>query len=84
MGLPIVTTYANGDEGIIENGKSGFMVPPNDPFELANKTIFLLRDDEIRKNMSQYNRDKAEKEYDLTVIADQWKQLYDESLRVAK
>jgi glycosyltransferase involved in cell wall biosynthesis len=82
MGLPIVTTYANGNEGIIENGKNGFMVEPNDPFELADKTIFLLKDDEIRKNMSQYNRDKAKKEYDLTVIADQWTQLYEESLSV--
>jgi phosphatidylinositol alpha-1,6-mannosyltransferase len=82
MGLPIVTTYANGNEGIIENGKNGFMVTPNDPSELANKTIFLLRDDEIRKSMSQYNRDKAEKEYDWTVIVDQWTQLYEESLPV--
>jgi len=84
MGLPIVTTLAGGNEGIIENGKNGFMVEPNDSFELANKTIFLLRNDEIRKSMSPRNRDKAEKEYDLTVIAGQWTKLYKESLRVAK
>jgi glycosyltransferase involved in cell wall biosynthesis len=71
MGLPIVPTYANGNLGLIENGKNRFIVEPSDPFELTNKTIFLLRDDEIRKSLSQCNRDRAEREYDLAVIADQ-------------
>lgn len=80
MGLPIVTTYAHGNEDIIENGKNGFMVEPNDPDKLAEKIIFLLTNDEIRKDIGRYNRKEAVEKYDWDNIVKRWKELYYEAL----
>ena len=80
MGLPIVTTYAHGNEDIIENGKNGFMVEPNNPDKLAEKIIFLLVNDEIRNEIARHNREEAVEKYDLNNIARRWKELYCEVL----
>lgn len=76
MSLPIVTTYAHGNEDIIENGKNGFMVEPNNSDKLAEKIIFLLTNDEIRIGIARHNREEAVKKYDLNNIARRWKELY--------
>lgn len=81
MGLPIVTTYAHGNEDLIENGKNGFMVEPNNPDKLAEKIIYLLINDEIRNDISIHNRKEAVDKYDLNNIARRWKELYREVLQ---
>ena len=80
MGLPIVTTYAHGNEDIIENGKNGFMVEPNNSNKLAEKIIFLLTNDEIRNDIARHNREEAVEKYDLNNIARRWNESYCEVL----
>lgn len=81
MGLPIVTTYAHGNEDIIENEKNGFMVEPNNSDKLAEKIIYLLINDEIRNDIARHNREEAVEKYDLNNIARRWKELYCEVLQ---
>ena len=80
MGLPIVTTYAHGNEDIIENGKNGFMVEPNDPDKLAEKMIYLLNNEEIRRKIGELNRKEAVEKYDWSNIAKRVKNIYIEIL----
>ena len=81
MGLPIVTTYAHGNEDIIENGKNGFMVEPNNPDKLAEKIIYLLNNEEIRRKIGKLNRKEAVEKYDWKNIARRVQNIYEMVLK---
>ncbi len=43
-GLPAIGTRVGGIPDVIEDGKTGFLVPPEDPHSAAQKILELLRD----------------------------------------
>lgn len=57
-GLPIVTENCSQPPEIhyLINGRNGFIVPQNDITELRNKILYLLENDEIRKEFSRNAR----------------------------
>ncbi|MHA2325823.1 MAG: glycosyltransferase family 4 protein, partial [Promethearchaeota archaeon] len=69
---PIIVTKVGANPYIVEDGKSGFMVPPNDPISLAKKIEFVLE-----------NHDKVEKvietaaieikKYDKNIVGENYK-----------
>jgi glycosyltransferase involved in cell wall biosynthesis len=50
-GLSCVVTDVGGNQEIIENGKTGYIVPPQDPKSLAEKIIFLLKNKETAERI---------------------------------
>lgn len=66
--LPCVSTTEGGIPGIIDEGKTGFLVPKHDAETLANKIEFLLTDSALRKRMGEAGREKFEKEFTLEVF----------------
>jgi glycosyltransferase involved in cell wall biosynthesis len=56
MGLPIVTTPVGAIPEIIEDGRNGFLIQPGDHRALADRTIQLLDDPELRVQMSKENK----------------------------
>ncbi len=42
MGKPVIATNHGGSKEILVNGKTGYLVPPEDHIELANKIEYLL------------------------------------------
>jgi glycosyltransferase involved in cell wall biosynthesis len=58
-GLPAVVSDIPGNHEWIQNGRNGFLVPTKDSETLADKIIFLLENDDIRKPMSSYNSELA-------------------------
>lgn len=55
---------------IIEEGKTGFLVPPNDYKELANKIILLLEDENLMKKMGESGRDRVERYFTWDKVVD--------------
>jgi len=55
-GLVPVVTEGGDNRHWITDGENGFIIPLRDPEILAEKVIFLLRDDEIRKQFAKMNR----------------------------
>lgn len=53
---PIVTDVADNKKWI-KNGENGFVIPLKDPNVLAEKIIYLLRDEGVRKNFGKINRE---------------------------
>lgn len=66
--LPCVSTTEGGIPGIIDDGKTGFLVPKHDAETLAEKIQTLLSDAALRQRMGEAGREKYEKEFTLEVF----------------
>mgnify|MGYP002774841331 FL=1 len=66
--LPCVSTTEGGIPGIIDEDKTGFLVPKHDAETLAEKIQTLLSDADFRQRMGEAGREKFEKEFTLEVF----------------
>lgn len=74
-GLPIICSRVRGNTDLIENGKGGYLVQPNDANEFKSKMIKLIDNSELRKDMISYNLAKVKK-YDTKAILEKMNILY--------
>lgn len=74
--VPIVFNNWPTIMDIIDHKEQGFVVPPNDLNEFAEKLTSLMRDADLRKNMSSKAREKA-KHFDVASIGPKWEQLFE-------
>jgi glycosyltransferase involved in cell wall biosynthesis len=65
----------------VDDGVTGFIVPPRDTKALANAIINLLKDDELRKQMGEnaYKKMKADLSWDK--IAERTIEVYKEAIK---
>ncbi|MFH1125908.1 MAG: glycosyltransferase, partial [Candidatus Altiarchaeota archaeon] len=76
FGKPVVVTNVGGLPEIVEDGKSGLIVKPNSPEELAEALIKILKEDKMREKMGEYARELAETKYSWGKIAGDVMQVY--------
>ena len=65
FGLPIISTFEGGIPDVIEDGKTGFLVPQMDVSALAEKLEKLIRNPELARKMGNAGKIKFEKEFTL-------------------
>jgi glycosyltransferase involved in cell wall biosynthesis len=53
MGKPVVATNIGGPPEVIEDGQTGFLVPPGSPEALTEKILLLIRNPELRLRVGQ-------------------------------
>lgn len=58
-GLPIVATAVDGTAEAVIHGENGYLVPPNQPDQLANYVLRLLCNPELAQQMGQAGRTQA-------------------------
>ncbi|MCC6486630.1 MAG: glycosyltransferase [Candidatus Hydrogenedentes bacterium] len=63
-GLPVVATRIAGIPELVEDGVSGFLVPPGDASSLADRMRTLLDNPDLRNRMGAAGRAKIEREFD--------------------
>jgi len=69
-GIPAIGTSVGGIPEIIDNGKTGYLVEPNNPVELARKMEFFINNEEKRKKMGWLGRQVIEKRFSIKKITD--------------
>lgn len=74
-GLPVVATSVGGIPDIVKDGVNGFLIPPNNSQELYEKCLQLLRDDDLRSQIRNRNKETA-KNYTWNKIASSTYNLY--------
>lgn len=74
VGLPIVTTCVSGTEDMLVNGENGYIIPINDQVAMAQSLSALLKDEQLRSEMGERNRNKA-KMFSIEGIYSQWESL---------
>ncbi len=58
-GMPVITTRACGMQDVVEDGVSGFLIPPRDSSLLASRIESLLRDHALCERLGRNGQQKA-------------------------
>jgi glycosyltransferase involved in cell wall biosynthesis len=80
LGTPVVATAVGGLLEVIEDGRSGVLVPPRDPEALASALEDLLRDPARREAIAAAGRERV-REFSVERAAERFAGLYEELLR---
>lgn len=81
-GTPVVSTLVSGIPELIETGKDGLLVPPNNPLLLADALDHLLHAPEIREQLAQAARAKMEMHFSIHTSAEQLQGLFQGGARL--
>jgi glycosyltransferase involved in cell wall biosynthesis len=68
-GKPVVATRVGSLPDLVDDGVTGFLVPPRDEHALANAIVRLLRDRALRKRMGEAGRKKINTECSAEAVA---------------
>lgn len=80
QGLSIVSTYHTGIPEVVQNGKSGFLVPERDADALAEKLEYLILHPEIWPKMGRTGRKYVEEHYDIKKLNQRLVEIYEDLL----
>jgi D-inositol-3-phosphate glycosyltransferase len=65
---------------LVQDGKTGFVIPGNDSVLLADRLTQLIKDSDLQQQMSQYSEVYA-KQYAWEIISSKILQVYQEELK---
>ncbi len=75
-GKPCIASNLAGVRTVVDNNKTGFLVKPNQPKDLAEKIEILLANDDLAKKMGEIGRKKVEEKYSLKNVVKKLEELY--------
>jgi glycosyltransferase involved in cell wall biosynthesis len=75
-GLPIITTDIPENKELIENKKTGFLIPVKNSEKLAEKIIYLLKKDAVKVNISNKSKNKIAKNFETKKVIKELATLY--------
>jgi glycosyltransferase involved in cell wall biosynthesis len=75
-GRPVVVTRSGGPQEIIEHGRTGLLVDPNDPHSMAESIVFLLRHPERAQKMAMDARADVEAKFSLEKMVKEYEAIY--------
>ena len=84
VGLPILTTAVGGNPEIVEDDRTGRLVPAENPAALANAIDGMCRDREMWSTMGELGRDRVERHFSLRSMIQRYSSLYDELLAIKR
>jgi glycosyltransferase involved in cell wall biosynthesis len=62
-GLPVITTTVGAITEQVDDGVTGFLIPPNDGNALADRTLRLVHDPDLRRRMAAAAREAAGRQF---------------------
>jgi glycosyltransferase involved in cell wall biosynthesis len=78
MGLPTVVTRVGGNEELVVDGYTGYLLPPEDVQGIAQAIITLAQNDQLRRNMGQAGRERIVHEFSFARRLQRIESLYQE------
>ncbi len=74
-GVPVVATSVGGIPEVIEEGASGFLVPPGDPRALADRLRRLLADPDLCRSLANRGRNRVRDGFTFAAQAERYASL---------
>lgn len=77
LSKPVIATAHGGPVEIIENGISGFLVPPSDPKALSEEIEYLLSNSDIWQKMGENARKRVKNHFNIELNLRKLEQVYE-------
>lgn len=75
-GTPVVCFGSTGLMDIVQHQKTGYLAKPYDTEDLAQGIEWVVEQDQRKKNLSKASRNYVEKNFELKMIAEKYRELY--------
>jgi glycosyltransferase involved in cell wall biosynthesis len=75
-GLASIVTSVGGATDLIQNGRNGILIPPDDPQAILSALLTLLSDSALRAQFGVNSRNLIMKDYSLSTVAEKLTMLY--------
>ena len=76
LGCPVVAQYVGGVRSLIDNNKTGILVPANDPYQMAVYIQQLHEDKQLNLRIGKESKIKALRRHDKQKITDNLIHIY--------
>lgn len=83
-GLPVIATSVGGNAELVEDKKTGYLVPVDDPPRLAERILGYGRDSATARAHGVAGRMRAEQHFALDAMASAYRGVYDEALAAGR
>ncbi|MFH1942566.1 MAG: glycosyltransferase [bacterium] len=80
-GTPVVATAVGGIPEQVDDGATGFLVPPHDPGAMGKAIMTMLTDDAFRRGCGRRAAEDARKRFDVRRMVDDYLHWYREILK---
>ena len=78
LGVPVVSTEVTGIPELVEDGRTGLLVPQHDPEALARAIRWVLEDRAGAQALVSAGRERVEREFDLRRNVAQLRELFEQ------
>lgn len=82
--IPVITTNVGGVVDIVNEGETGYIVPPKDVNAFANRLLELCEDEKKREKMSQNGWSFVEEKFHYSTLVKNMESYYHELLKGSK
>ena len=79
-GVPVVATRVGGVIDIIEDQRTGLLVPPADPAGISEAAIKIFKDVELSRTLAENAYKKVKEKYNIELMADSTIDVYKDAL----
>jgi glycosyltransferase involved in cell wall biosynthesis len=80
MGLPVVVTDISAIPELVQDGKTGLLVPPGQPRQLAEAMLRMLTDGELRSRVIAAGKQRVMREFDNRQLIRELAEVYREGM----
>lgn len=81
-GKPVIATDIKGNNELVVDGITGFLVPPRMPEMVGSCITTLLNDKKLIKKMGNFGRKRVEEKFDIKLQVERTKNIYHEIFAV--
>jgi glycosyltransferase involved in cell wall biosynthesis len=75
--VPVIATNAGGLPEVVEDGRTGFLLPVGDVEAMAAAALRLLGDEELRRSFGEAGRRRAVEVFSQDVVVARYKAIYE-------
>jgi glycosyltransferase involved in cell wall biosynthesis len=80
LGLPVVCGDGGGNRELVEDGITGFVIPPADPAPLVERLTYLRDHEEVRRAMGDAGRARISRDFSVDTMVRRMLDVYAEAI----